>query len=172
MANIDFSNRPGASITCQLSRGEQRWKLWEGEQWTKAGRVQLWTSNFRPSPVQRRELLSTGSTNDTGLGILTPSTSIPSISSRPPVLPPFPFARESRQSVAATPPTNVPASQRSSRTALFSASRETGLPSPAPSSVEFVPVDRSGNLGAVLEIPDPPSLVIFFDKMLLLVRGW
>ncbi|KAK3389244.1 hypothetical protein B0H63DRAFT_518480 [Podospora didyma] len=46
----------GASITCQYSRGDRRWMLWEGSQSTEKCRVQLWTSNKRPptpSPVLR-----------------------------------------------------------------------------------------------------------------------
>jgi protein involved in ribonucleotide reduction len=36
--------------------------------------------------------------------------------------------------------------------------------------MQFVPVDNTGNLGAILEMPDPPSLVIFLPTMLLVTR--
>ncbi|KAK0655083.1 hypothetical protein B0T16DRAFT_486747 [Cercophora newfieldiana] len=150
-------NISGAQITCQFSRGEQKWKVWEGEQWTKVGRVQLWTSNYRPRT--RPGLLDTNSTNDTDLGLLTPTTSIPSIASQAPVLPQFSFARGSRQSVAGT-----------ILSAQTNASRRTERSSTGTAPITIVPVDKNGNHGAILEIPDSPSLVLFLPEMLVVVK--
>jgi protein involved in ribonucleotide reduction len=145
----------GAHTTCQFSRGEQRWKVWEGDQWTESSRIQLWTSNYQFRSTSGPNLLSSDSTNDTRRGILTPGTSIPTIASQPPMMSRLSFEEESRRSVSSV---------------QTRASRQTQLSSVGAASMQFVPVDNTGNLGAILEMPDPPSLVIFLPTMLLVTR--
>jgi hypothetical protein len=130
--------------------------VWEGKQWTEPGRVQLWTSNHQPRSATGPKLLSTDSTIDTRGGLLTPSTSIPTIASQPPMISKLSFERDSRLSVLS---------------AQTGASHRTELSSVGAASMQFVPVDGNGNLGAVLEIPDSPSLVILLPAMLLVVKG-
>jgi hypothetical protein len=158
--SCDFSQtteqpaRFGTDITCQFSRGEKRWKFWVGDQWTDLkGRVQLWTSTYRPPNGQRPELWSGNSTSDYDLGILTLNTSIPSIASKPPRLPSLALSQISTQSL----PTAI--------------SEETEYSTAGTASVQFVRIDRSGGLGAILQVPDSPCLVIFLPQMLLTIRG-
>ncbi|KAK0634056.1 hypothetical protein B0T14DRAFT_508302 [Immersiella caudata] len=146
---------PGAQITCQFSKGEPNWMIWAGQQWTEPGRVQLWTSNHQSQPTAGPNLLSTDSTNDRKGALFTPGTSIPTIASRPPMISKLAFEKDSGLSI-------LPAQT--------GASRETEPSSVSGASMQFVPVDRDGNLGAVLQIPDSPSLAIFLSTMLLVVK--
>jgi len=165
-SNMGLLRRSAVTVTCQLSQDEDKsgiTKYFKGKRWTNKGRVQLWTSTYRPTALPLHELLSTESTNSSSLAMITPITSIPSIASRPPRLSALSFAEQSRQSIAAAITLSSQAGPR--------ASHGIGVSSHSAPSIQFVPVDRKGNLGALLEIPDSPCLVIFVEDMLLSVRG-
>ena len=143
---------PQVNITCQFSRGEQKVVFWKGRQWTNKGRVQLWTSTHRPQSKIGTELWSINSTDDSVLGMLPPSPTIPSVTS------------QSRRTTSSF-------SQGSAQSTPTTESLEMEKSAVRTLQVQHVQIGGDGNIGAILQLPDAPSLVIFLQDMLLVVKS-
>ncbi|GAB1312830.1 hypothetical protein MFIFM68171_03040 [Madurella fahalii] len=157
----------GIRLTCQRAR-----RLIGGERKTDTGRVQLWSSTAQyAGPNLPQEFV--GSSTVTIRNLPSGTTS-----SYPPVIPPMDsfsrltLSQESTRNTssessslfdaqAAQSRSHTPALTRTSTVTSASRSSATSLHAPSIKPRNIIQVDKRGNVGCILDIPDPPRLVMF-----------